>query len=31
MSDTIVNGIKVPFLPVGGVDGLGNQIGRAHV
>ncbi len=25
MSDTIVNGIKVPFLPVGGVDGLGNR------
>lgn len=25
MSDTIVNGIKVPFLPVGGVDGLANR------
>lgn len=22
MADTIVNGVKVPFLPVGGVDGL---------
>lgn len=25
MSDTIVNGVKVPFLPVGGVEGLGNR------
>ncbi|MGA9120872.1 MAG: TIGR02530 family flagellar biosynthesis protein [Bacteroidota bacterium] len=25
MSDTIVNGVKVPFLPVGGVDALRNR------